>query len=202
MSVFTKPHLLDTRRWEGKRIGLLGGSFNPPHEGHVHISKAALHGLKLDYVWWLVTPQNPLKKHNPGSVTERMALADDLIDHPRILITDMETRIGTNYTFETIRYLQARYSKSEFVWISGMDNALTMHHWQRWRDLLKIVPTLHITRMPATSLIQNCHLRLHGPQKHIIIDKGYRAPLDSGTTYWLLQKSMVDISSTELRIKH
>lgn len=201
MAVLSKPHLLDTQRWKDRRVGLLGGSFNPPHEGHLHISLAALAGLGLDALWWLVSPQNPLKEDAPRPLQERVALSEALVRHPKILITDLEKDLETNFTYETIKKLRARFPGTHFVWVGGMDNALGLHEWQRWKDLLTLVPTLHITRMPARLLIQKCPLRLYHRQKHVILSKGGKPPLDPGTSYWLLQKSMVDASSTALRAK-
>lgn len=202
MSLFTLPGTLDSTRWNGLRVGLLGGSFNPPHEGHLHISLAALNGLQLDAVWWLVTPQNPVKTEQAMALPERMRLSNELIEgNPKILISDIEKDLGTVKTYDTIRKLKSRFSKTEFVWISGMDNALTLHKWNRWHELLKEVCMVHLTRSPATSLIQSCPLRMLGSQKHIVVSKGGRFPLDPGTTYWMLQKKMIDISSTEIREK-
>lgn len=183
------------------RIGLLGGSFNPPHEGHVHISLAALQGLELDAVWWLVTPQNPLKEAAPQSLDVRMAQCRAMTGHPKILITALEQDLGTRISYDTVKALKKNFPKTEFVWITGMDNALTLHKWKRWKDLLSEICMVHLTRFPAVSLIQSCPLRLLGSQRQVVVDKPSRLPLDSGTTYWLLQKKMVDASSTAIRDK-
>lgn len=203
MSIFTPPHLYNSSRWRGLRVGILGGSFNPPHEGHVHITKAALSGLDLDVVWWLVTPQNPLKlgKAAPLPLDERMALCREIMDHPKVLISDLEKDFGTTITFQTIKKIKTQFPKTDFVWISGMDNALTLHQWNNWQELLDIIPMVHLTRMPATSLIQNCPLRGYENQRHVVLESARRVPLDSGVTYWLLTKKMVNISSTQIREK-
>ncbi len=199
-SVFTKPHILNSPRWNGLRIGLLGGSFNPPHEGHVHISLAALKGLQLDFVWWLVTPQNPIKEETPLSLDERTHLCERLTaSHPKIIVSDIEAELNTAITYFTIQKLKRRYPKTNFVWISGMDNALGLHKWNHWRDLLSEICMVHLTRNPARSLVKSCPLRMYEPQKHVVIDHGGRLPLDSGTTYWMMQKKMVNISSTAIR---
>ncbi len=198
---FTKPGLLDSARWRGMRIGLLGGSFNPPHEGHVHISLAAMKGLGLDAVWWLVTPQNPLKSLQPPPMDQRIALCHELIHHPQIVVSDIERDLGTSITYYTVKKLKLTHPTAKFVWISGMDNALSLHTWNHWRELLAEIPTVHLTRKPATSLIRNCPLRLYGRQRHVFVEKSARYPLTPGTTYWMLQKKMVNISSTEIRTK-
>jgi nicotinate-nucleotide adenylyltransferase len=181
------------------RVGLLGGSFNPPHEGHVHISLAAMKGLELDAVWWLVTPQNPLKDQKPLPLAERMALSRAITKHSKIIVSDLEKDLGTNITYDTIRKLKTRYAKTKFVWISGMDNALNLHKWNHWQDLLNEICMVHLTRHPARSLVRSCPLRMLATQKHVFLDKAGKLPLDSGTTYWMMQKKMVNISSSQIR---
>lgn len=201
MSLFTPPHVLNSPRWKNKRVGLLGGSFNPPHEGHVHISVAAMKGLHLDAVWWLVSPQNPIKDTKPLPLDERMILCQNLVEHPKILISDIEKDLGTTITYYSVKRLKTLYPHTEFVWISGMDNALGLHRWHHWKDLLAEIPMVHLTRNPARSLVSSCPLRMYGKQKHVVIDKGGHYSLDSGTTYWMMQKKMLNISSTEIRNK-
>ena len=201
MALFTNPHLLNSARWKNMRIGLLGGSFNPPHEGHLHISLAALKALKLDAVWWLVSPQNPLKTEAPLPLLERIKLSEELVQHPKILVTAIEAELGTSITYYTIKKLKRAFALTDFVWISGMDNALSLHQWHHWQDLLGEICMLHLTRAPAQSLVRQCPLKMLGSQKHVYIRRGARRPLDSGTTYWMMQKKMVNMSSTAIREK-
>lgn len=201
MSVFSPPSLHNSHRWSGLRVGLLGGSFNPPHEGHLHISKAALKGLALDAVWWLVSPQNPIKADKPLPLDQRMILCNGLVDHPQILISDIEKDIGTNVTYFTVKKLKHRFPKTEFVWISGMDNARSLHEWNHWQKLLDEICMLHLTRNPAKSLVQACPLRMLNAQKHVFVEKSGQYPLNPNTTYWMMQKKIVNISSTEIRKK-
>ncbi len=125
-----------------QRIGLLGGSFNPPHEGHVHISLEALKRLRLNEIWWLVSPANPLK--DPKSYTpfsKRMEQAETITHaHPRIHISDIEQHAKTNYTVDTIEYLQAHHPKIQFIWIMGADNLITFHQWKSWRKIIHLIP--------------------------------------------------------------
>src|SRR3954471_15978292 len=105
------------------RIGLLGGSFNPAHEGHVHLSREAIKRLDLDEVWWLVSPQNPLKPaRGMAPLEERMAGAVRLAEPPRLRVTDLEARLGTRYTADTILALKRRFPATRFVWLMGADN--------------------------------------------------------------------------------
>ena len=124
----------------GQVIGLLGGSFDPPHSGHLHISREALKRFGLNRVWWLVSPGNPLKRHGPAPLPERMAAARALVDHPRIHVTDIEARLGTRYTAETLAALCARAPGRRFVWLMGADNLAQFHRWQDWRGIMERVP--------------------------------------------------------------
>ncbi len=182
------------------RIGLLGGSFNPPHAGHVHISLAALKGLKLDAIWWLVSPQNPIKSEKPLPLSERVKLCENLAEkHPKIIVSDIEDALNTTLTYDSVRKLKNHYPNTNFVWISGMDNALNIHKWNHWRALLSEICMVHLTRNPARSLVSACPLRMYSRQKHVIINNAGEYPLDSGTTYWMMQKKMINISSTQIR---
>ncbi len=182
------------------RIGLLGGSFNPPHEGHIHISKISLHSLKLDAVWWLVTPHNPLKAAETLlNYEDRLSLCRSMVQHPSVVVTDLERQTGTNRTFDTVSCLKNRFSGTQFVLLTGMDNALSFHLWHRWRDLLDLVPTAHVARPPAFTLINQCPLKMLASQRHIFVARPQPALLKAGTTYWLMQTPLVNISSTALR---
>lgn len=124
----------------GQVIGLLGGSFDPPHAGHRAITLEALRRFDLDQVWWLVSPGNPLKEHGPAPMGERIAAARELIEHPRVKISDFEARAGTRYTAETLRALRAAYPGVRFVWLMGADNLTQFHLWDRWREIMDAVP--------------------------------------------------------------
>src|SRR5262245_10625637 len=124
-----------------RRIGLLGGSFNPAHDGHRDISLAALTYLDLDEVWWLVSPQNPLKPvKGMASFEERLASARAVADHPRIRVTDLEQRLGTRYTADTLRKLVTRFPSYRFVWLMGADNLAQISSWRDWTRIFHLVP--------------------------------------------------------------
>ena len=130
------------------RIGLLGGSFNPAHEGHRAISLEAMKRLRLDRVWWLVSPQNPLKPvQGMASFAERFAGAQAAARHPRIIVSDLEQRLGTDYTVDTMRWLQ-RHCHARFVWLIGADNLAQLPHWRGWRELVRRVPIAVFDREP------------------------------------------------------
>ncbi len=123
-----------------QRIGLLGGSFNPAHEGHVYISCEALKRLQLDAIWWLVSPQNPLKPDTGmAPLADRAAHARILARHPRIRVTTIEAQLGTRYTVDTIARLQQRFPAAKFVWLMGSDNLVQMPHWRRWTEIFNTV---------------------------------------------------------------
>ena len=124
----------------GQVIGLLGGSFDPPHEGHVHITKAALRLFGLSQVWWLVSPGNPLKQDGPAPLPIRMQAARALMRHPRVTVSDIEARINTRYTAETLQALRRRYPGVQFVWLMGADNLAQFHRWQDWQWIMETVP--------------------------------------------------------------
>ncbi|CUH67294.1 Nicotinate-nucleotide adenylyltransferase [Thalassovita gelatinovora] len=124
----------------GQVIGLLGGSFDPAHDGHAHITREALKRFGLDQVWWLVSPGNPLKEKGPADLQRRMEMARRMIDHPRVKISDFEARIGTRFTAETIAALQQQRPDVNFVWLMGADNLVQFDQWQDWRDIVARVP--------------------------------------------------------------
>lgn len=128
-------------------VGLLGGTFDPPHAGHVHVSELALNRLGLDRLWWMVTPGNPLKQRaDMASFVDRLDAARALIRHPRIDITGFEAATGSAYTADTIAFLRRRYPGTRFVWIMGADNLASFHLWDRSDDIMTRVPVAIIDR--------------------------------------------------------
>ncbi len=125
----------------GARIGLLGGSFNPAHEGHRHISLVALRRLKLDRIWWLVSPQNPLKAaKDMAPLANRLSHARSIARHPRIVVTALEAQLGTIYTIDTLEALKCRFPSVHFVFVMGADNFVELPRWHRWRDIIACLP--------------------------------------------------------------
>jgi nicotinate-nucleotide adenylyltransferase len=132
----------------GLKVGLLGGSFDPAHSGHAHVAETALRRLGLDCVWWLVSPQNPLKAtSSPLSArldsARKVALGSDMI------VTDLETQLGTVYTIDTLQALKRRFRGVRFVWLMGADNLAGFEHWRGWEEIARIVPICVVSRPSA-----------------------------------------------------
>lgn len=124
-----------------RKIGLLGGSFNPAHDGHRHISLAAFRRLGLDEVWWLVSPQNPLKPSDGmENLDIRLKQAQKVANHPRIVATDLERKLGTRYTADTLSTLVQKFKDCRFVWLMGADNLRQISQWNNWQDIFNTVP--------------------------------------------------------------
>jgi nicotinate-nucleotide adenylyltransferase len=122
------------------RIGILGGSFDPAHQGHALITREALRHFDLDQVWWMISPGNPLKREGPAPMTQRIAQAAQVMRDPRVVITDVEAQLGTRFTADTLARLQALYTGVHFVWLMGADNLVQFDRWDHWRDIMERVP--------------------------------------------------------------
>ncbi|MCB5203531.1 nicotinate-nucleotide adenylyltransferase [Neorhizobium sp. T786] len=135
----------------GMVVGLFGGSFNPPHEGHLLVAEIALRRLNLDQLWWMVTPGNPLKSRRElASLSDRIAMSEKLIDDPRIKVTAFEQALGSSYTAETLAHVRARNRSVHFIWIMGADSLRTFHQWQKWQSIVSTFPIAVIDRPGAT----------------------------------------------------
>ncbi|MCA0432091.1 MAG: nicotinate-nucleotide adenylyltransferase [Proteobacteria bacterium] len=132
---------------EGQRIGLFGGSFNPAHRGHYMVALYALKRLQLDWVWWLVSPQNPLKDpRETGEYEERLAYTRRIARHPRFVVSDLERQIGARYTADTLEALKVAAQRVHFVWIMGADSLAGLHRWHHWTDIVESVPLAVLAR--------------------------------------------------------
>ena len=137
---------------EGRRIGLLGGSFNPAHEGHLDVSLLAIDLLELDEIWWLVTPQNPLKSEDGMTpLARRFRSAQLVAAHHPIQVTDIEAELDTTFTTETLAALKDWYPEAQFVWLMGADNLCQIHRWRDWSQIFHTVPVAVFAR-PTYSL--------------------------------------------------
>ncbi len=137
--------------YPGMRIGLFGGTFDPPHAGHVEVSRVALRALALHQVWWLVSPHNPLKPHAPADLARRIAAAREITADPRIRVTGVEAALGTTYTAETLSLLLPRLRGVDCVWMMGADNLASFHRWRDWRRIAATLPIAVFNR-PESAL--------------------------------------------------
>ncbi len=183
----------------GQRIGILGGSFDPPHAGHVLISKVAMRRLRLDKVWWLLSPGNPLKSHGPAPLDDRLAAARRLVVDPRIVVTDLEAQLGLRKTADTIEALDRLYPAARFVWLMGSDNLVQFHRWERWRQIAGRVPFAVLarpgSRMEARHSVTATVLRpFRVPEERASI-----LPSTTPPAWVILNLPMSPMSSTQLR---
>ena len=185
----------------GRRVGLLGGSFDPPHEGHVHITRWALRAFDLDQVWWMVTPGNPLKPQGPADLARRMAACREIIDHPRVKVTDVEARLGSRYTADTLTALRRRWPRLRFVWLMGADNLATLHRWERWERIMETMPVGVLAR-PGQQVFAGLAPAARRYARFRLPETAARAlPLKRPPRWTLLTGRMSDQSSTAIRAR-
>ena len=184
---------------KGMVIGLLGGSFDPAHEGHAHLTREALARMGLDRVWWLVSPGNPLKERQPAPMAERMARARDVMDDPRVEITDLEAKLGTRATIDTITQLQAIYPGVHFVWLMGADNLVQFHKWNRWRDILRSVPVGVLAR-PGSGVAARTSVAARAFRVHQI-DRGENLRGKAAPAWCFVNMPMNAASSSAIRAR-
>jgi nicotinate-nucleotide adenylyltransferase len=184
----------------GMRIGLLGGSFNPAHKGHRHISLAALTRLGLDRLWWVVTPGNPLKGATDlATLAERNHDAQQVAAHPRIEVTDFEAALGSAFTADTIAYLKRRFPGVNFVWVMGGDNLVQFARWRDWRRIVQMMPIAVLDRPGAR------HKALASRAAHVFAasrldeSQARALPLTSPPAWTYLTIPLSAASSTKLR---
>lgn len=184
-----------------RRIGLLGGSFDPAHAGHVNITLEALKRFDLEEIWWLVSPANPLKTRAPAPLSQRIERAQDVMQHPRVQISDIETRLNTRYTAQTLRALRKKFPFAHFTWLMGADNLAQFHLWKDWQDIINTVPIGVLARpgeriegrtAPAAQIYR--HALLKGRQARLLSQT--EAP-----AWAFVNVPMRDISSTDLRAR-
>ncbi len=148
-SLFPPPSLTNTAAYKALRVGLLGGSFNPAHAAHLQLAKRALETLNLDVIWWLVSPQNPLKStQDMAPLATRVESVQPFLKSPRMVVTDIENQLGTQFTADTLRLLKLHFPQTEFVWMMGADSFRNFHRWDHWRDIVRMVPMAIFARPP------------------------------------------------------
>ena len=166
-----------------KSIGLLGGSFDPPHKGHLFISLEAKKILKLDEIWWIVTPQNPLKISKPATYKERIKNCKNITRNFPIKIKEIEKQIDSDYSYKTINYILNHYKNIKFFWLMGADNLISFHKWHKWKNILKKSKLIVFDR--------------HGYKKKSLNSKTYINLSEKKVTF--VEFNKVNISSSQLR---
>ena len=182
-----------------KNIGLLGGSFDPPHKGHLYISLEAKKILKLDEIWWLVTPQNPLKINQPASYSERVENCKIMTKNKPIKIKEIEKKINSQFSYQTIKYLNKHYKNINFFWLMGADNLINFHKWQNAHRIFNEIPIVVFRRygynqQALKSYVSNLYKNFRIKNKNIHIDNFNQLP-----AWTIIQNKEIKISSTEIR---
>uniref|UniRef100_UPI003F5CF091 nicotinate-nucleotide adenylyltransferase n=1 Tax=Ruegeria arenilitoris TaxID=1173585 RepID=UPI003F5CF091 len=185
----------------GQVVGLFGGSFDPPHQGHVHVTLEAMKAFGLDRVWWLVSPGNPLKSRGPAPIDQRVEAARSIMQHPKVEVTDIEDLTGTRATADTLSAVRRLYPQVRFVWLMGADNLAQFHKWKDWRLIMDTVPVGVVARpgdrisarmSPAARVYAK--YRIDGTARHLL----GRA---DAPAWCFVNVPMVDVSSTQIRSK-
>ena len=186
---------------QGQRVGVMGGSFNPPHEGHLIVARTALRRLKLDQLWWVVTPGNPLKAHDGlAPLNQRLAACRRLAgSDPRMKVTAFEAHLDTAYTAQTLQFLQRRNPDVRFVWVMGADNLANFHKWQNWRGIARLMPIAVVDR-PSWRLRSLAGPAAQAMRRAQLPERDAASLPDRPTPCWTyLTSKLSTLSSTELR---
>lgn len=185
---------------KGSRIGLFGGSFNPPHEGHVLVAETAIKKLALDEIWWMVTPGNPLKDANIlAPLKDRITASEELSNDPRIKVTALEAAYEVRYTADTLQIITQTHPEVNFVWIMGADNLVQFHQWQRWREIADLLPIAVIDRSGARdSYITSVTAKALG-QYRINVSEAKQLAVMKPPAWVFMPGTVSDLSSTALR---
>lgn len=183
----------------GQTIGLLGGSFDPAHAGHVHITRQALKRFGLDRVLWLVSPGNPLKSRGPAPMSQRLKAAEDIMQHPKVSVSDFEVHSGTRYTAATLRALRKTYPKARFVWLMGADNLVQFDQWQDWREIMETVPIGVLARPGDRMAARFSKAARVYKNSRIPAAQARRLGASTAPAWCFLNLPMVDQSSSAIR---
>jgi nicotinate-nucleotide adenylyltransferase len=149
--LFALSHMRMPHVEKGMQVGLFGGSFNPPHDGHALVAETALRRLRLDQLWWIVSPGNPLKSRSGLlPLGERLRFSEAIAADPRIKVTAFEAAHNVRYTADTLAVVRSRNRGVDFVWVMGADNLRDFHRWQRWRQIMLTMPVAVVDRPGST----------------------------------------------------
>ena len=180
----------------------MGGSFNPAHSGHLHLGLLAIRRLALDEVWWLVSPQNPLKPvDGMAPLDERLAQATAVAQHSHIRVTDIEASLGSRYTADTLTALKKRFPATHFVWLMGADNLKQISRWERWTRIFKLAPIAIFAR-PAYSLPALGSMAARRFARHRMFPGSARRLAMAPPPAWVFFATRMDpLSATAIRVQ-
>ncbi len=184
---------------KGRRIGLLGGSFNPAHAAHLYLSQFARRQLQLDEIWWLVSPQNPLKdKQSLAAYDKRLRSANDIASgHRYIRVLDIEAQRGLNFTWQTVAFLRQRCPGAQFVWLMGADNLAQFHRWHRWQPMADSLPLAVFDRFPHTHQARRC--KSYGYMHEFVINNSNVRGVSTAPALYIGAMPRQALSSTMIR---
>lgn len=190
-----------SRDLDGKKIGLLGGSFNPAHDGHVAMSLFALARLKLDEVWWLVSPQNPLKSLDEMKpMTERATRARALAaPHKSIVVTTIESELGTRYTIDSLRAITSHFPHVNFVWLMGDDNLQTFHLWKSWQEIFRLLPIAVFRRSEYVVSRARCEAAAFFANAEVPVASVEDLAVSKPPAWVVLDNELNPLSATQIR---
>lgn len=185
---------------KGQRIGLFGGSFNPAHYGHYMVALYAMKRLQLDWIWWLVSPQNPLKDpHETGDYAKRLAFTKKIAKHPRFVVTDVERQINSRNTAETLRALDRTMKQANFIWIMGADSFANLHHWHHWADIPETLPLAFLARPGYSVRALSGHAAQRYSARRVPTDQAARLVTQQTPAWAFLPMPLRPESSTAIR---
>lgn len=187
------------KAYPGQVIGLLGGSFDPAHDGHVHITREAMRRFGLTHVWWLVSPGNPLKARQPAPMADRIRRARQEMQHPRVVVTDIESRLGTRYTAETLNRLVQLYPATRFVWLMGADNLVQFDQWQDWHWIMENIPVGVLARPGDRISARTSRAAQHYRRFRLAASASTLLGRSDAPCWCFVNVPMVSLSSTALR---
>lgn len=185
----------------GQTVGLLGGSFDPAHAGHVHITREALRRFGLDRIWWLVSPGNPLKAQGPAPMAERLAEARRIMPDARVEISGIEVALGTRYTAQTLRRLRGLYPGVHFVWLMGADNLVQFDRWNEWRAILSMVPVGVLARPGYRMAAHQARAARIFAKARLDAERARGLARSAPPCWCFLQMPMSDLSSSAIRAR-
>ncbi|MCO6184805.1 nicotinate-nucleotide adenylyltransferase [Rhizobium sp. L1K21] len=185
----------------GMAIGLFGGSFNPPHEGHALVAEIALKRLGLQQLWWMVTPGNPLKSRRElAPLSERIAASEAMMRDPRVKVTAFEKTLGQSYTAQTLSYIRQHNHDCRFVWIMGADNLATFHHWQHWCEIATTFPIAVIDRPGSTLAYLSSKMAKVFDYARVDEDRAQALPFMKAPAWTFIHGPRSSLSSSAIRL--